>query len=137
MLNSPNIPFVELPYQCFQEARKFLQEDRNQKLEEIRAQREKIERLSDKVVVDEVEKQKKDNRLRSMRRHLEELKILADINDPMIKKKHEDGNGKIEIPDVVYGKNLYNHRRHEQTHLQALGGQEMAITQASHPHAAY
>lgn len=105
MLSSPNIPFVELPYQCFQEARKFLQEDRDQKLEEIRAQREKIERLSDKVVVDEVEKQKRDHRLRSMRRHLEELKILADINDPIIKKKFEDGHGELEITDAEYGKN--------------------------------
>lgn len=94
MLSSPNIPFVELPYQCFQEARKFLQEDRNQKLEEIRIQRERIERLSDKVVVEESAKQKKDHQLRSMRRNLEHLKILADINDPMVKKKFEDGDGR-------------------------------------------
>ncbi|KAK4504713.1 hypothetical protein PRZ48_002675 [Zasmidium cellare] len=98
MLTSPNIPFVELPYQCFQEARKYLQEDRTQKLEEIRVQRERIERLADKVVVDPSEQQKKNHRLRSMRQYLEELKILADINDPMIKKKFEDGQGDMNKP---------------------------------------
>lgn len=100
MLTSPNIPFVELPYQCFQEARKFLQEDRNEKLEEIKKQRERIERLSDKVVVEESEKAKKDHRLRSMRRTLEELKILADINDPMVKKTFEDGHGRSDDPSL-------------------------------------
>ena len=35
----------------------------------------------------------KEARLRSMRNYVEELKILADINDPMVKKRHEDGEG--------------------------------------------
>lgn len=30
-------------------------------------------------------------RLIAMQKYLEELKILADINDPMIKKRFEDG----------------------------------------------
>src|SRR5690349_22164019 len=33
--SSPNIPFEQLPYQCFQEARAVLQADREQKLLEI------------------------------------------------------------------------------------------------------
>jgi large subunit ribosomal protein L35 len=35
----------------------------------------------------------KQRRLSSMRRELERLKILADINDPMVKKRFEDGDG--------------------------------------------
>jgi len=35
----------------------------------------------------------KEARLRSMRNYVEELKVLADINDPMVKKRHEDGEG--------------------------------------------
>ena len=34
-------------------------------------------------------------RLDSMSRHLEKLKILADINDPLIKKRFEDGEGML------------------------------------------
>lgn len=37
----------------------------------------------------------KQHRLRSMRRELENLKILADINDPMVKKRFEDGLGTL------------------------------------------
>ncbi len=35
----------------------------------------------------------KQRRLLSMRTALEELKILADINDPLVKKRFEDGKG--------------------------------------------
>lgn len=93
MLTSPNIPFVELPYQCFQEARKVLQEDRTEKLEQIRVMRERIARLSDKVMVDETEQAKREHQLKTMRHHLEDLKIQADINDPIVKKRFEDGQG--------------------------------------------
>ena len=41
------------------------------------------------------EEMQKRNRLTSMRKRLEELKILADINDPVIKKRFEDGEGEI------------------------------------------
>ena len=30
-----------------------------------------------------------------MRRELERLKVLADINDPMVKKRFEDGDGML------------------------------------------
>lgn len=95
---SPNIPFEQLPYQCFQEARKVLQADREQKIKEIEVERGRIERLvaqDAQSVGGEVQKQ---NRLDSMRRHLEHLKILADINDPMIKKRFEDGEGMSFFP---------------------------------------
>jgi large subunit ribosomal protein L35 len=32
--------------------------------------------------------------LRSMRKYLNELVILADINDPVVKRKFEDGQGR-------------------------------------------
>jgi large subunit ribosomal protein L35 len=35
----------------------------------------------------------KQRRLESMRQYLEYLKIQADINDPLIKKRFEDGEG--------------------------------------------
>lgn len=91
---SDNIPFEQLPYQCFQEARKILQEDREEKLKAIETERARILRLSEQDVsaVAGGEK-KKPIRLDSMRRHLEKLKILADINDPLIKKRFEDGEG--------------------------------------------
>lgn len=39
------------------------------------------------------EEWEKQNKLRSMRRRLERLKIMADINDPIIRKRFEDGQG--------------------------------------------
>ncbi|OBT55747.1 hypothetical protein VE04_03838 [Pseudogymnoascus sp. 24MN13] len=97
--SSPNIPFEQLPYQCFQEARAVLQADREQKLAEIATERARIDRLAaqDASTVPGGELQKK-NRLESMRKHLERLKLLADINDPMIKKRFEDGEGDMNKP---------------------------------------
>ena len=87
-----NIPFEQLPFQCFQEARKILQEDRKQKLQEIQMQRERIQKLSEQSVPPEQEGMR-EQRLRSMRERLEYSKILADINDPMVKKTFEDKQG--------------------------------------------
>ncbi|KAK3069620.1 mitochondrial 54S ribosomal protein YmL35 [Teratosphaeriaceae sp. CCFEE 6253] len=105
MASTSQIPFSQLPYQCFQEARAFLLEDRQEKVEAIRVQRARIERLRESVVVGEqdgaVEQRKireKENRLRSMGRKLEELKLMADINDPIVKKKFEDGQGDMTKP---------------------------------------
>lgn len=93
--HSANIPFEQLPYQCFQEARKILQADREEKLQEIARERAKIARLTEQdastIKGGELQKQR---RLDSLQRYLEELKILADINDPLIKKRFEDGLGK-------------------------------------------
>lgn len=92
--SSDNIPFEQLPYQCFQEARKVLAADREEKLKLIATERLRISNLvatdATNVRGGEATKQK---RLESMRRHLEYLKIQADINDPMIKKRFEDGEG--------------------------------------------
>ncbi|KAI6893306.1 hypothetical protein KC355_g20815, partial [Hortaea werneckii] len=77
-----SIPFSQLPYQCFQEARSFLQEDRKEKLQQIQQQRDRIERLRAKQCAPQDEAHK-ELRLTSMRRRLDDLKILADINDPM------------------------------------------------------
>jgi large subunit ribosomal protein L35 len=87
-----NIPFEQLPFQCFQEARKILQEDRQEKIEEIKMQRERIEKLEAQQVAPQDEGNKA-HRLRSMRERLEHTKILADINDPIVKKTFEDKQG--------------------------------------------
>ena len=116
LASSSNIPFSQLPYQCFQEARKILAEDRAEKEDEIKRTREKIGRLQG--VVDEAKEKKlveeghlsieelkqKEHRLRSMRHRLEDLKIWADINDPLVKKRFEDGMGKDTQPIPVKSK---------------------------------
>ena len=71
-----------------------LQEDRKEKLEAIRVQRARIQKLKTSNVAPQDEA-KKEHRLDSMRRKLEEVKLLADINDPMVKRKFEDGMGKL------------------------------------------
>ena len=90
--NSNNIPFEQLPYQCFQEARKILQADREEKLKQIEIQRRRIEKVFQATFNANPDPSRK-GRLVAMQKYLEELKILADINDPMIKKRFEDGEG--------------------------------------------
>jgi hypothetical protein len=92
--SSDNIPFEQLPYQCFQEARKVLQADREEKLKLIATERLRISNLkatdASQIKGGQIQK---DRRLDSMGRHLEYLKIQADINDPLIKMRFEDGEG--------------------------------------------
>lgn len=88
------IPFEQLPYQCFQEARKILIADRNEKLKDIEVQMTRIQNLKAQDPAVSGGAAKKATRLRSMENHLNDLVILADINDPMVKKKFEDGQGK-------------------------------------------
>lgn len=68
--------------------------DRAEKLEQIAEERSRISRLlaTDAANVKGGEENKQ-RKLEAMRRHLEYLKIQADINDPMIKKRFEDGKG--------------------------------------------
>ncbi|KAH9901837.1 phosphatidylethanolamine-binding protein [Xylariomycetidae sp. FL2044] len=96
---SENVPFEQLPYQCFQEARKVLQEDRRRKLDAITRELAKIRRL-EALPADQLGggERKKEMRLRSLRKHVEELKILADINDPIVKRRFEDGQGDMNKP---------------------------------------
>ncbi|KAF8852650.1 PEBP-like protein [Acephala macrosclerotiorum] len=101
--SSDNLPFEQLPYLCFQEALKVLREDREEKLQLIATERLRISNVQSRDVSTfrggQVEKETK---LTSMRRHLEWLKIQADINDPLIKKRFEDGEGDMSKPIYRY-----------------------------------
>jgi large subunit ribosomal protein L35 len=92
------IPFEQLPYQCFQEARKVLAEDRAEKVKQIVTQRERIARLVEQDPAMSGGEKAKQHRIKSMQTELERLKIMADINDPMVKKKFEDGLGMLNAP---------------------------------------
>ena len=94
MRKTPEIPFEQLPYQCFQEARKFLATDREEKLAAIRTQTLRLGNLMAQDSTISGGEEAKERRIRSMRNHINELVILADINDPMVKKTFEDGLGK-------------------------------------------
>lgn len=88
------IPFEQLPYQCFQEARKVLLEDRQQKIKDIEVQQVRIKNLTEQDPAVSGGQMAKEQRLKSMRKYLDELVILADINDPVVKRKFEDGQGR-------------------------------------------
>lgn len=94
--SSPNIPFEQLPYQCFQEARKILQADREEKLQQIETERGRITRFQARDASEfKGGEQEKLTKLDTMQKQVERLKILADINDPLIKRRFEDGMGKF------------------------------------------
>ena len=92
---SANIPFEHMPYQCFQEAMDILRRDRQEKLNAIERQRARIARLRAKTASSPAEAKRDRAQILSIGGHLERLKILADINDPLIKKRFEDGQGTI------------------------------------------
>lgn len=87
------LPFEQMPYQCFQEARKVLAADRDEKLAQIAEMRARIGRVMDRPAEAMGGEYVKKGKLVRMQKHLEELKIQADANDPMIKKRFEDGFG--------------------------------------------
>lgn len=91
--SSDNVPFEQMPYQCFQEARKVLQEDRESKLAQIAEMRKRIAHWQNVPAADCGGEYAKKGKLVRMHKYLEELKILADINDPLIRKRFEDGEG--------------------------------------------
>jgi len=127
-IGQDSLPFEQLPFQCFQEARQVLARDRQEKLGKINQQRERIQRLSAQDVTaglqDEDRKAKvldlKEKRLKSMRATLEELKIHADINDPIVKKRFEDGFGSL-TPHLAMSVSRVltqpTHRRHVKANL--------------------
>ncbi|KAI7785527.1 ribosomal protein [Diaporthe eres] len=82
-------------------------QERAEKLEELKQTSVEIAKLeqrpADACRAGEQFKQKK---LDSLRRHLESLKIQADINDPAVKRKFEDG-----LAD--FSKPIYRHFAHE------------------------
>ena len=95
MAQHGGIAFDELPYQCFQEARQILIADRAEKLKQIEKERARIARLREDVSdTSPGAEAKRQIRLQSMQKELERLKILADINDPNVKRRFEDGLGK-------------------------------------------
>jgi len=100
--NSQNIPFEQLPYQCFQEARKVLLADRKEKLKEIERQRERIAKLRATPAEEAGGERAKQSRLKTFESDLERLKILADVNDPLVKKRFEDGQGDMNKPIYRY-----------------------------------
>ena len=87
------MPFEQLPFQCFQEARKVLAADRDGKLKKIETEKIRIANLENAPAAKAGGEAMKKGRLMAMRRHLEYLKVQADINDPVIKKRFEDGQG--------------------------------------------
>ncbi len=89
------IPFEQLPYQCFQEARKILIADREEKLKQIEADRARIIRLRDSDPALSGGEARKKQRLKDLVDKLEYLKILADVNDPLVKRRFEDGLGRL------------------------------------------
>lgn len=93
--STSNIPFEQLPYQCFQEARKILAADREVKLKQIEEERKRIAKVEATDVSKLGGEVAKKGKLGAMYKYLEQLKVLADINDPVIKKKFEDGQGKL------------------------------------------
>jgi large subunit ribosomal protein L35 len=113
------VPFEQLPYQCFQEARKVLLEDRQEKIKDIQTQQLRIKNLMDQEPAISGGPGAKEARLRSMRKHLQELIILADINDAVVKRKFEDGQGRTICIFVLHA--LTPPRRHEQADIQAPG----------------
>ncbi|KAL8803776.1 MAG: hypothetical protein Q9182_002986 [Xanthomendoza sp. 2 TL-2023] len=96
--STSNIPFEQLPYQCFQEARKLLLADRQEKLKQIEEERRRIAKVQAIPALQCGGEHVKKGRLVRMQKFLEELKIWADINDPIIKKRFEDGQGDLNRP---------------------------------------
>ncbi|CAK7564772.1 MAG: mitochondrial 54S ribosomal protein YmL35 [Sporothrix epigloea] len=101
------VPFELMPYQCFQEARKVLQADREDKLRQIAAETAKVRKLEEVLAGAAVDQNAITSRggtafltkrLASLRQHVERLKILADINDPLVKRRFEDGLGDMSKP---------------------------------------
>jgi hypothetical protein len=90
---SSGLSFDQLPYQCFQEALKVIRADQVEKQKQIDMQRNRIERLKATEASASGRDLQMSNRITSMQRRLDELNILAEINDPFVKKQFEDGLG--------------------------------------------
>lgn len=93
MQSTPGIPFEQLPYQCFQEARKIIADHRQEVVKKIELQKERLARLEAQDAAVNGGQLKKRHRLNWMKNTLEKLIIEADIHDPRIKMNFEDGFG--------------------------------------------
>ena len=104
LASASKIPFTQLPYQCFQEARKILATDRQDKVDEIQRIRDRIAALESsgdgvrEREQGEAGQRKRENIIRGLKNRLEQYKIYADINDPIVKKTFEDGMGDMNKP---------------------------------------
>jgi len=87
------VPFEQQPYQCFQEARKILAADRQEKVQQLDVQRARYNKLR-QLQVEPQNEFSRQQRIQGMEKHLEELKVFADINDPVVKRRFEDGKGR-------------------------------------------
>lgn len=99
---SPNVPFEQLPYQAFQEARKILAADREQKLASLKTTIEKMSALRVQEPADAKAKDLQANQLKSLQKYADKLVIMADINDPLVKMRSEDGTGDMNKPIYRY-----------------------------------
>lgn len=137
-LQIPNsIPFEQHPYQCFQEARKILAADREEKLKQIEEQRKRIAKWQARKAEEAGGEASKKGRLVAMQQHLQHLKILADINDPVIKMRFEDGLGKMTNIFIVTQADIYSiPRGYEPSHLPIPCRPKMAQIPTPPPHAA-
>ena len=136
--NPSAVPFEQLPYQCFQEARKVLAADREEKLKQIEEERRRIAKWQAKDAAQCGGETSKKGRLIAMQQHLEHLKILADSNDPMIKKRFEDGEGISPQPPLCWlPSDTAPCRRLEPPHLPASRGPRMALLSTAPNHATH
>ena len=67
--------------------------DRAEKLDEIEKMRQRIAKVEAASTEEAGGEVARKSRLKAMQLRLERLKILADINDPLVKRKFEDGQG--------------------------------------------
>lgn len=102
-----SIPFEQLPYQCFQEARKILAADREEKLQQIEAERKRIALWKSRDPAEWGGENAMKGRLIRMQKYLHRLKILADMNDPAIRMRFEDGQGELKINQFWSHRNSY------------------------------
>lgn len=96
--SSAGLPFEQLPFQAFQEARKILAADREQKLLSLKKTTEKMAALELQDPKDPKEIERKKGQLASLKTYADKLVILADINDPLVKMRSEDGTGDMNKP---------------------------------------
>lgn len=75
-----------MPFQMYQLALELINQDRKEKLQQIKKTREKIKTALAVPGVDP-----KSTRILNLKRYLERLEILVDINNPRVKYNFENG----------------------------------------------
>lgn len=80
----------KMPFQMYQLALEFINQDRKEKLQQIKKTQEKI-----KTTLSVPGADPNSTRILSLKRYLERLRILADINNPRVKYNFENGISKF------------------------------------------